>query len=388
MTESRKWTHSLFALTMLGVFISAGTPLAGKGKPKPPPPPTPTLSYSITLLGTLGGFASEASDINERGDVVGRSQTADGSWAPFVYFIDTHEMVDLRDLLTPADQLLWRWDLFNPKGMNSTGQICGGALKLNESGTLQKYAVRITQQVGGTALVEIVSPVASVKAEAEGINEFGDVTGSYQWPEGIVHAFAYSDFSEPQAQDIGDLGGSRAAGFAINNLGEITGWSDNADGESHAFVFIPGEGMQDLGIIKNARGWNYSYGAALNDSAVVVGRSIAGMQHGSPVDHAFREAGNGMDDLKTLDGDSDSGAMSINSDGETVGWSVGRDSRWRGFLYSGEFGMLDLDSLITNLPAGTTGIVRWGIQINNAGEICGSFTFTGGTAEAFLLTPN
>ena len=177
MTESRKWTHSLFALTMLGVFILVGTPLAGKGKP---PPPTPTISYSITLLGTLGGFASEASGINERGDVVGRSQTADGSWAPFVYFIDTHEMVDLRDLLTPADQLLWRWDLFHPKGMNSAGQICGGALKLNESGPAQQHAVRITlpQQVGDTTLVEIVSPVASVEAWAEGINENGDGSDS------------------------------------------------------------------------------------------------------------------------------------------------------------------------------------------------------------------
>ena len=410
MTTKRNWTHSLLALTLLAVFAYAGVLLAGKPDKKPPkddPPPEITISYTMTLLGTLGtsGGTSVAKAMNEAGDVVGRVQTIAGPyelWIPFIYFSDTEEMVDLRDFLTQDDLDLWRWDLFTPRGINSgiNGpiQICGGALKLNEFGDLQGYAIRITlpQQAGGFALVELVGPPdspegISISSVSEGINESGDVTGSYQLPGQITRAFVYTEH-DGMIKDIGDLGGERAGGFAINKLGEITGYSENADGERRAFLFIPGEGMQDLGIIKKTpriyASGSHSDGADLNDLAVVVGRSVAGTQNGSPVDHAFVEAGNGLIDLGTLDGDSDSGAMSINFDGEIVGWSVGRDSRWRGFLYTNEFGMLDLDSLIGVLPTGTNGIERWGIEINDAGEICGSYTFTNGTIQAFLLTPN
>ena len=332
--------------------------------------------------------------MNESGDVVGESLLGDGTtktW-PFVYFNDTNQLVDLRDLLTQADLDLWRWDLFQPKGINSLRQICGQGLKHNSLGVLQAYAVRITlpQQPEDAALVEIVGPDGDVVSWADDINEFGDVTGGYFLPGEISRAFAYSDGFA--ALDIGDLGGARARGFAINDHGEIAGYSENSNGDSHAFLFIPGTGMQDLGIIKKAKGphpfTDYSYGNDLNDSAVVVGRSVAGTQNGSVVDHAFREAGNGMVDLKTLDGDTDSGAMSINSLGEIVGWSERADGSLRGFLYSDENGMLELNSLIDLLPEGTADINRWGIRINNSGEICGSFWFTDGSKEAFLLTPN
>ena len=112
------------------------------------------------------------------------------------------------------------------------------------------------------------------------------------------------------------------------------------------------------------------------------------MKNGSPVDHAFRDAGNGMKDLKTLDGDIDSAARSINSTGKIVGWSLRPDWSRRGFLYSDEFGMVELNSLIDNLPPEIKSITPWGIQINDAGEICGSFLFGDGIEEAFLLTPN
>jgi probable HAF family extracellular repeat protein len=279
----------------------------------------------------------------------------------------------------------------------------GGALKKNEFALLQKYAIRITlpQQVGGTAIVEIVAPDISVSSQAEGINESGDVTGRYQLPGPISRAFVYTE-QDGMIDDIGDLGGDRAAGFAINNHCEITGYSENADGERHAFLFIPGEGMQDLGIINKVRsfdpGGNSSNGNDLNDWAVVVGISVAGLQSGSPVDHAFRETSNGMDDLGTLDGYSDSKATSINFDGEIVGWSFDWDLGSRGFLYSDSFGMLELDALIVNLPSANTGIIGGNPpQINDAGKICGTMFWwdeeggevrLDGHYEAYLLTPN
>ncbi len=397
MTTKRKWTRSLFALALLAVCVSAAALFAAKGGNKPPKddPPPPNISYSIARLGTLGGPSSETSAMNELGDVVGTSQTEDGTWTPFVYFSDTKEMVDLQDLLTQEDRDLWRWEYFNPKDINCCGQICGGALKKNESGTLQGYAIRITlsDEVGGAAVVEIIAPNEAISSWAEGINELGDVVVQWRTLQGFTRTFVYSD-GDGGTTDIGNLGGGNTYGYAINNLGEITGASENADGDLRAFLFIPGEGMQDLGIIKKVPrvfggfGGSQSGGNDLNEGAVVVGKSAAGLQDGSPVYHAFREAGQGMKDLGTLTGDGNSGATSINFRGEIVGWSVGLDSRWRGFLNTDEFGMLDLESLIVDLPTGIGGINHWRIQINDAGEICGAFRFTGGISEAFLLTPN
>ena len=186
MTTKRYWTHSLFALALFALFISAGALLAGKPDKKPPkddPPPEITISYSMTLLGTLGGSSSEAWGMNEWGDVVGKSRTADGTWAPFVHFSGTPGMTDMRSLLTQDDRDLWRWEDFLPVSINSGiieknggwTQICGSAWLLNQSGTrLQRYSIRITLFAGenGAAVIHIVSPNEAIYASTGGLNQF------------------------------------------------------------------------------------------------------------------------------------------------------------------------------------------------------------------------
>jgi uncharacterized membrane protein len=95
-----------------------------------------------------------------------------------------------------------------------------------------------------------------------------------------------------------------------------------------------------------------------------------------------------MDDLGTLDGHSDSEAEGINSDGEIVGKSYGRSSGG-GFLYTDEFGMLELDALIDNLPANYRSITAGGrFQINDSGAICSSVRLDDFSVQAFVLIPN
>jgi probable HAF family extracellular repeat protein len=363
-------------------------------------PPTATEpSFTMTLLGTLGGASSEAWAMNENGDVVGTWQTAIGPyapWASFVYFSDTQQMVDLRTLLPQAVFETWVKDSFVAIDINSginngPKQICGRAQKLNGSGVLQTYAIRITlPHQGDAAIVETVGGlVGSVQSWASDINKFGDVTGTYVLPGGINRTFAY--YEGIGSLDIGDLGGEGGRGWVINNLGEITGYSENADRERRAFLFIPGEAMQDLGIIKKVRRidafGSYSYGEDINDSAVVVGVSVAGLQNGSPIYRAFLEAGNGMVNLGTLDGDSESNPTGINSHNEVVGESfVG--SSYRGFLYSSSFGMLELNALIDGLPVNYRNISVSPLKINDSGTISGSIRLEDFTTQAFVLMPN
>ncbi|MFN3652510.1 MAG: hypothetical protein ACK47B_23280 [Armatimonadota bacterium] len=57
--------------------------------------PDPLPFYTVTLLGTLGGETSEALSINERGQVVGKAETADGETHAFLW-----EYGGIRDLGT------------------------------------------------------------------------------------------------------------------------------------------------------------------------------------------------------------------------------------------------------------------------------------------------
>jgi probable HAF family extracellular repeat protein len=391
MTDRRKWTHSLFALALLAVFVSAGALLAGNNGKKPPkddpppddPPTEITISYTMTLLGTLGGSTSSVTAINEQGDVVGKSQMADGTKEIFVYFNNSGTMHRLRDLVTPTDQLDWSWTSNTAHGINSQGQIC---MWLQRTNPYASHAVRISlvfdEETGvvipGQAAVEIVAPDPSY---ATGINENGDVTGEYLYSVAFV-------YDTDGYREIGDLGGGYAHPAAINNLGQVPGTSENADGDVRAFLYTPGFGMEDLGIIKTWKDRfkaDDSFGRDLNDSGVVVGDAAAGNQKGLHANHAFSEAGEGMVDLGTLGGGLDSAAFSINATGDVIVRGNDEDGQERSFLYTDDFGMLDLEPLITNLPANIQITAR---QINDAGEICGRIIYTDGTAEAFVLTPN
>ncbi|MCH7687902.1 MAG: hypothetical protein IH899_14675 [Planctomycetes bacterium] len=147
--------------------------------------------------------------------------------------------------------------------------------------------------------------------------------------------------------------------------------------------------MKDLGIIET---WkhrfgraDYSHGRDLNDSGVVVGNAAAGIQKGWFANHAFSEAGQGMVDWGTL-GKKElfSQAFSINATGDVIG-TASLNGSFLSFLYTDNFGMVELEPLITNVPANTNITAR---QINNAGEISGTISLASGFVAAFLLTPN
>ncbi|HZZ43732.1 MAG TPA: hypothetical protein VFE58_12405 [Tepidisphaeraceae bacterium] len=81
-------------------------------------------SGTMTDLGTLGGYQSQADAINNLGQIVGESDITPGSYAEhaFLYFDGT--MIDLNSLIDPATG----WVLNEATGINDRGQIIGNGM--------------------------------------------------------------------------------------------------------------------------------------------------------------------------------------------------------------------------------------------------------------------
>lgn len=117
---------------------------------------------------------------------------------------------------------------------------------------------------------------------------------------------------------------------------------------------------------------------AINESGQVVGS----MYTAQNVLHAFRDAGNGMEDLGTLGGNQSS-ANSLNDSGVIVGESTIASGVTNAFLYQ-DGAMVNLNSL---LPAGVTAVFTRALAINNAGQIVGE-ALIDGVLHGVLMSPS
>lgn len=231
-------------------------------------------------LGTLGGNASQGSDVNGRGQVVGIALNAapeDPDIAGFFNF-------------APAAQQV-RAFLWQNGSMNDLGTLGGNdamASVINENGAVSGFS-----------------------AISTGIN---DTTGLPS-----IHPFLWKNDT---MTDLGSLGGTLAMtgsfangpwGRVMNERGEVAGTSTlPGDDAWHAFIWSGGR-MTDLGTL----GGRTSDAYAINDAGAVVGRAV--VTDAPYVRHAFLWDSGTMQDLGTVDPCTRGTATSINSKGQIVG---------------------------------------------------------------------
>jgi probable HAF family extracellular repeat protein len=199
---------------------------------------------------------------------------------------------------------------------------------------------------------------------ANGVNNAGQVVGGSYTASGFQHAFFYSN---GVMQDLLP-GVISSEASAINNAGQVVGVAGGT-----AFLWSGGE-LQDLGTLQapyNAT----SYAYAINAAGQVVGSSSSSIGDS----HAFLWKDNVMHDLGTLPDGLICEAYGINDYGQVVGYSASATDT-RAFLYRGG-AMLDLTSLVQNLPAGEVLMIAYGI--NNRGQIIAD----GIRGHGYLLTP-
>ena len=303
---------------------------------------------AMTDLGTLGGVYSSAADINDRGQVVGTSDTSTGIPSlrkPHAFLWDKNTMKDLGALVSEAGTSVssatainkWGqvigasrlsyfsevshailWDegtlidlgtlggaAAYPTGINARGMVIGvsGKTYLDERSANHAFLWN-----KGT-MIELEFGTLGVNqfASANAINDRGQVAGK----SGGGHAFLWR---KGRVKDLGTLGGTYSYTVARNNQGQVVGTSDTAvPGESHAFLWDDGE-MTDLGTL----GGRNSYAVAINARGQVVGNSDTAVPGES---HAFLWDEGEMIDLGTLKKDSFSQARAINAQGQVIGIS-------------------------------------------------------------------
>jgi len=285
-----------------------------------------TPGRGITPLGTAGGAYSRAYGVNRLGDVVGFSQDGDG-----------FELACFREKGAAMKALPY---LPSPNPYS------------------RAYAVNLSRQVVGFSNNEFSNFKACIwwdpnstdppqnlgnltgdpnhNSIAFGINDSSQVVGDSIGTNGLDRPMYWDQVNG--MRDLGTLGGGSGMARAISNRGLAVGSADNLDGYREAFIINVNavsprmRGLGDLGGSGDFSGYpTISYGQGVNNAGQVVG-------------------------------------FAFNAANEQVA-----------FVWTRTTGMQDLNTLVTDLPAGV--VLSRACGINSYGDIVG---FTAG-GQAFIL---
>lgn len=203
------------------------------------------------LAGTLGGPRTQADGINDQGLIVGIASLPNGDGGHIVVW----ENGVMRDGQTFATGSTTPWDLNNAGMAVGQWDPSNSAFAWTASGGTVALA-----GLGGTGSI----PLAS--------NDLGQVVGWYRKGTATINtAFLWEN---GVIRDLGTLGGASSVGMAINSSGQVVGRADvPVKGTQHvhrAFLWTAAAGMKDLGSIT---GRQWAQALDINETGWVVGQT-------------------------------------------------------------------------------------------------------------------
>lgn len=197
--------------------------------------------YAMIGLGTLGGEASEALDINESGQIVGWSFLPSGDWHAVLW--DNGEIVDLGTLGGRDSEA---------RGINNLGQVVGW------SRTAEGPSHAFLWQDG---VMTDLGTLGGFESWAWDINDAGQVAGFSGTEADAFHAFLWED---GVMTDLDPLGDTDSEAMDINGSGQIVGIRQSSLGQCSGFLWHDGS-TTDLRTLE---------AVGINEAGHVVGWSI------------------------------------------------------------------------------------------------------------------
>ncbi|HZD66165.1 MAG TPA: hypothetical protein VE152_08720 [Acidimicrobiales bacterium] len=299
-----------------------------------------TPSRTWINLGPGQAFA-----VNDRGQIVGRAQTATGPRAVMWQHGGRIDLGTLGGGLTDC----------TAQAINDRGQVAGtcSSSDLTVSHAFLWFRGRMTDlgTLGGSF------------SGATALNSRGDVAGESQpGSGGSPHAFLWS---RGRMADLGTLGATFPQSLArgINNRDQVVGWSTERSGVEQAFLRTHGA-MTPLSTPMDAQ----SEATAINDRGQIAGTLLhAGF-------HPVMWRNQKMTVLPTLGGDG--AGLGINQRGVVVGWVDSPSGGTDAALWS-DGRLIDLGS------AGGTATIPNGV--NDRGDVVGRIDLASGLTDAVAL---
>jgi len=260
---------------------------------------------------------STATAINNAGEVVGRIEGGGLGQIPFRWT----EAGGEEELLFPTNA--------SANGINSAGKVVGY--------DFVGFDVTNAFLWSGNSFLNL--PTLGGTAAAYDINDSDQVVGFSNVPQGDTSSVGYPFFWDAAEGivNLGTLGGLGGQARAINNFGQVTGNANTPNGIPQAFVATVDGGMESIG-------GDWSIGYAINDNGVIAGSDFNG-----GVSWIW-SAASGKQSLPTLTGgEHDTNAFGLNNHNTVVGASGGR-----AFVWSDTTGMVDLNDRIDFASSGWT----------------------------------
>jgi probable HAF family extracellular repeat protein len=238
---------AILLLAGLAFAIAAQSPAASAAGSSPP-----INSYIVTNLGSLDGPLTEALDVNDAGEVVGRSWNSAQIDRAFLW--KDGVIADLGTLPGGTHA--------TATAINNLGQVVGWS-----RGTTGDFRAFLWDPAAGMRDLGHLGGAASVPW---GINDAGQVVGWSRLANGQARTFLWQ---AGRMFDLGTLpGATGSTGFSINASGQVAGRAWDEAGNQRPFRWHPSAPNASTGTMAALSVTN-GYASGLNDAGVSVGWS-------------------------------------------------------------------------------------------------------------------